>query len=121
MQLVRRWLSVLLIAVLAGAPVASFAAKARHGTLLQEVCSPSGAKLLIALDLGGPQGNPSASHDQHDCCGGCGPFALALPALATSLPAHAHSVAQQGLSHVFVPGAAALWNPAAPRGPPCAA
>lgn len=121
MQMFRHWFSILLIAVLAGAPVASFAAKARHGTLLQEVCSPSGAKLLIPLDVNMSQGDPSASHDQHDCCGGCGPFALALPALAASLPARAHSAAQLGLSHVFAPGAAALWNPAAPRGPPQAA
>ncbi len=121
MQLFRHWLSILLIAVLAGAPVASFAAKAKHGTLLQEVCSPSGAKLLIPLDVNVPQGDPSAAHDQHDCCGGCGPFALALPAVPVLPAKRAPSVAAKTQSHGVVQRVATRWNPAAPRGPPQAA
>ena len=116
MQLFRRWLSWILIALLAAAPLMTVAAKAQRGTLLQEICAPSGAKQIIALDLSQAP-NGTAAHDPQDCCAACGSFGLALPSPVWPPLSATQSSQTIPLPGVFASALARQWQPAAPRGP----
>ncbi len=113
----RRWLIPFIALLLATAPMVSLAAKAQRGTMLQELCAPSGAKILIAVDLGIKA--PDASHDQHDCCGACGPAgASGLAHALATLPLPVGQDATRYPLESPVWGATARLSDAAPRAPP---
>jgi hypothetical protein len=120
MTCLRRWLSLLLIVVLAGAPVASYAAKAKRGSLLLDICSSTSVKAPLPLDLNGPApANSTAGHDQHDCCGGCAPVALAtIASPAPWFTLHLTPLVVRLLPNAIHPLARVQLSDAAPRAPP---
>ena len=95
-------------------PLSSYAAMARSGGLMLEVCSASGARNRAADPSSAPQDGMSAHSDS--CCL-CSPVARLPPPAPARVDLQPVSAGPLKVGHSFFQRDRAVWNPPA-TGPP---